>query len=158
MIDEEGFRHNVGIIVTNGSGRLLWARRYGTQNAWQFPQGGIGKDESAIAAMYRELKEELGLNAQDVELLAESKQWYEYRLPKRFQRRDDKQRCIGQRQKWFLLRLKSDDNAVKLDDSESPEFDRWRWVSYWFPLRQVIFFKRSVYKKVLQEFALVVFR
>ena len=153
MIDQDGFRRNVGIIVTNSQGRLLWARRYGSKNAWQFPQGGVSENESATDAMYRELQEELGLAAQHVEIIAESADWYPYRLPRRFQRRDDSQRCVGQKQKWFLLRLTSSDDHVRLDASEHPEFDIWRWVSYWYPLKQVIFFKRSVYRRVLREFS-----
>lgn len=153
MIDKDGFRANVGIIVMNSQGQLLWARRSGAQNAWQFPQGGICDNEAPLEAMYRELKEELGVDRSDVKLIAETKQWLRYRLPQRFQRRDEANRCIGQKQKWFLLELISDDSCVKLDTCEDPEFDRWRWVSYWFPLRQVIFFKRYVYRQALEEFA-----
>lgn len=153
MIDQDGFRRNVGIIVTNANGQLLWAKRFGSKNAWQFPQGGLNDGESATDAMYRELEEELGLLPADVALVAESADWYKYRLPKRFQRRDDTQRCIGQKQKWFLLRLTGGDDAVRLDACSHPEFDTWRWVSYWFPLKQVIFFKRAVYRRVLREFS-----
>lgn len=153
VIDKEGFRANVGIIVMNQRGQLLWARRFGAQNAWQFPQGGVRENELPIDAMYRELKEELGVDREGVRLIAESKQWLRYRLPQRFLRRDDQQRCIGQKQKWFLLELISDEASVKLDACDHPEFDRWRWVNYWFPLQQVIFFKRYVYRQVLEEFA-----
>ncbi|MCX7120644.1 MAG: RNA pyrophosphohydrolase [Gammaproteobacteria bacterium] len=155
MIDKEGFRANVGIIVANREGKLLWARRCNSQSAWQFPQGGINDDETPVDAMYRELKEELGLNRDHVKLLAESRGWLRYRLPQRFQRNDrniNVQRCIGQKQKWFLLALISDDSAVKLDDCPHPEFDLWKWVDYWFPLKQVIFFKRYVYRQALEEF------
>ena len=75
-----------------------------------------------------------------------------YRLPMRFRRRDDSEHCIGQKQKWFLLELIAQDQTVNLEASLPPEFDAWRWVDYWFPLRQVIFFKRAVYRKVLKEF------
>ena len=153
MIDSEGFRANVGIIVMNAQGQLLWARRFGSQNAWQFPQGGIRPEETPVEGMYRELTEELGITAADVAIIAETKDWVRYRLPQRFQRGDDPKRCIGQKQKWFLLKLLSDDSAVKLDLCSHPEFDTWRWVSYWFPLKQVIYFKRHVYRKVLQEFS-----
>ena len=153
MIDENGFRSNVGIIVVNMFGRLLLARRTGNQNAWQFPQGGIDDNETPEQAMFRELKEELGVNTTDVKVLAESKEWLHYRLPTNFQRPDDPDRCIGQKQKWFLLRLMSSDSAIHLDYSPKPEFDAWKWVTYWFPLKQVIFFKRHVYVKALREFA-----
>lgn len=153
MIDEEGYRLNVGIIVTNGEGKILWAKRIGSQNAWQFPQGGVKAGEAAVDAMYRELAEELGMQPTDVEIVAESKRWEKYRLPRRFQRKSAKPLCIGQKQKWFLLKRLGADACINLEASGTPEFDQWRWVSYWYPLKQVIFFKRRVYAKVLREFA-----
>ena len=153
MIDQDGFRANVGIIVMNHAGQLLWARRFGSQQAWQFPQGGVSENETPREAMYRELKEELGVNAGDVKLVAELTKWLRYRLPERFQRRDHHSpRCIGQKQKWFLLKLLGNDSCIKLDESEHPEFDQFQWVDYWFPLKHVIFFKRPVYRRVLEEF------
>lgn len=156
MIDKEGFRANVGIIVTNGQGKVLWAKRMGNQSAWQFPQGGILENETVMDAMYRELHEELGLRAHHVTVLAESKQWLRYHLPQRFQRIDNNVRCVGQKQKWFLLQLISNEACVKLDVSNHPEFERWRWVDYWYPIKHVIYFKRYVYRQALEEFAEIV--
>lgn len=150
MIDGDGFRPNVGIIVANDHGQVLWARRYG-HDAWQFPQGGIIDGESPEQAMYRELREEIGLEPQDVELLAQTKGWLRYRLPRRFIRNDKPPLCIGQKQRWFLLRLISDEAHIKLDIQKPAEFDRWQWVSYWYPLDQVVSFKREVYRKALKE-------
>ena len=82
MIDSEGFRANVGIIITNQRGQLLWAKRY-AQNAWQFPQGGLDEGETPKQAMYRELYEEVGLKPDDVKILKQSDEWYRYRLPER---------------------------------------------------------------------------
>src|SRR3990167_11009391 len=150
MVATKGFRDNVGIIITNDEKKLLLARRIGTQNAWQFPQGGVDTGESLQAAMYRELREELGIEPGNVQMIAESKHWLKYRLPVRFQRRDDDPalRCIGQNQKWFLLKLVGGNECVHLDASDHPEFDAWRWVSYWYPIKQVIYFKRYVYRQV----------
>ena len=103
MIDAQGFRANVGIILCNHDNHLLWARRIG-QNAWQFPQGGIGPEESAEAAMYRELQEEVGLEPDDVETLGVTKAWLKYRLPERFVRHEKTPLCIGQKQRWYLLK------------------------------------------------------
>lgn len=152
MIDEDGFRLNVGIILVNSKGQLLWARRIAPKNAWQFPQGGLRENETPKEAMYRELQEELGLLPQDVGIIAETKDWLAYHLPYRFRRYDSQPVCIGQKQKWFLLKLLSDESHIQLDNSENPEFDQWVWVSYWHPLEHVISFKRSVYKQVLHEF------
>ncbi len=150
MIDSEGFRPNVGIILVNSLGQVLWARRVG-QDAWQFPQGGIHPDETPEEAMYRELKEEIGLLPEDVELLAVTRGWLRYRLPKRMIRRHSLPMCVGQKQKWFLLRMLSHDSAVRIDLSAKPEFDGWQWVSYWYPLGQVVSFKREVYRKAMKE-------
>lgn len=151
MIDENGFRLNVGIILTNKSGELFWGRRLG-QEAWQFPQGGIHENESLEEALYRELHEEVGIKAEQVAMVAESRHWLSYRLPKRLVR-DGQPTCIGQKQKWFLLRLLGKDQEIQLDASIKPEFDHWRWVSYWYPLHQVVAFKKEVYRQALLEFA-----
>lgn len=152
MIDIEGYRPNVGIILSNDRGRLLWARRIG-QDAWQFPQGGIRCEETPEEALYRELNEELGLLPEHVEVMGNTRGWLRYRLPSRLIRHHDKPVCIGQKQVWYLLRLAADDSDVCLNLSERPEFDHWRWVSYWYPVRNVVPFKRRVYTRALRELA-----
>ena len=153
MIDHQGFRPNVGIVITNDHGRLLWARRVGGRDSWQFPQGGIHEGESAEEALFRELHEEVGLEADAVDVIASTRGWLRYRLPKRYLRQGQTPLCIGQKQKWYLLRMKASDDAVNLTLNEKPEFDHWRWVSYWYPLNQVIYFKREVYRRALLELA-----
>ena len=150
MIDAEGFRANVGIIICNKQGQVFWARRYG-QHSWQFPQGGIDQGEKPEQAMYRELHEEVGLKPTDVELLGVTRNWIRYRLPKRLIRSGTHPVCIGQKQKWFLLRLTCDDKDVDVLHSSHPEFDDWRWTSYWYPIRNVVSFKREVYRRALKE-------
>lgn len=140
-------------MLANDRGQLLWARRVGGHDAWQFPQGGISAGESPRDALYRELHEEVGLSRDAVEIMASTKGWLRYRLPRRYIREGKQPRCIGQKQKWFLLRLLEDDTAVKLDLNDKPEFDHWQWVSYWYPLNQVISFKREVYRRAMMELA-----
>lgn len=153
MIDSDGFRPNVGIVICNRKGQVLWARRI-RQNSWQFPQGGVDLGENPEEAMYRELYEELGLKRSDVKLLASSKFWHKYRLPKRLVRWNEKPVCIGQKQKWFLLSIVSNmQDHIEFDRKGHPEFDDWRWVSYWYPVRQVVAFKRDVYRRILTEFS-----
>lgn len=155
MIDFDGYRPNVGIVICNKAGQVLWAKRFG-QNSWQFPQGGINEGENIETAMYRELYEEVGLTKKDVRLLWASKYWLKYKLPKRLVRSDGSQPvCIGQKQRWFLLQLISNEEMIDLKATKSPEFDGWRWVSFWYPVRQVVSFKRDVYRKVMKEFASV---
>jgi len=154
VIDADGFRANVGIVLANDRGQVLWARRVGGRDAWQFPQGGIDSGESPEQALYRELHEEVGLSHDAVEVLGSTRGWLRYRLPRRFIRKGQKPLCIGQKQKWFLLRMLENDAAVQLDLNGKPEFDHWQWVSYWYPLDQVISFKREVYRKAMKELAL----
>ena len=158
MIDSRGYRSNVGIIVVNKDNKLLWARRCGRASAWQFPQGGVNEGETIQEAMFRELNEELGLKEKDVACIAVSRRWLVYTLPKHFRRYDKKPLCVGQKQRWFLLRLLSSDDSVKLDETNSPEFDRWKWVDYWEPLKEVISFKKQVYQDALKEFERLLFR
>lgn len=152
VIDLDGYRENVGIVLINDEGRLLWARRIG-QDAWQFPQGGICRDESPEQAMYRELREEVGLAPEDVMVLTRTRDWLRYQLPKHLIRRRSRPVCIGQKQVWYLLHLVADDRKVCLNACDQPEFDHWRWVDYWEPVRQVVSFKRKVYRRALEEFA-----
>ena len=152
VIDKQGFRLNVGIIVINDKNQLLWAQRY-NQQAWQFPQGGVQDNESLQDALYRELYEELGLKPENVEICDSTPTLLKYRLPPKLIRHEQKPLCIGQKQKWYLLKLISSDDTVNLGTSNKPEFDKWTWVSYWYPLRHVISFKREVYRKALLYFA-----
>ena len=155
MIDSDGYRANVGIILANDHGQLFWCRRTG-MDAWQFPQGGIKRHESAETAMYRELREETGLKPQDVRVLACTRGWLRYRLPKQFVRKRTYRTCIGQKQKWYLLQL-LDESKIRLDIARKPEFDHWRWVDFWHPAREVVAFKQQVYKKALRHFEPVLF-
>jgi len=149
-IDAQGFRANVGIVLMRDGGEVfLGGRRDG--RGWQFPQGGVLHSERPEAALYRELREEVGLEPSDVELVASTGHWLRYRLPKQYVRRRSSPLCIGQKQRWFLLRMLGDDSRLRFDTTDAPEFDDWRWVDYWAPVREVIYFKRAVYARALQE-------
>lgn len=150
QIDSEGYRSNVGIILANDAGKLLLGGRVGNKG-WQFPQGGMNAGESPEQAMFRELHEEVGLTDADVAVLGVTRDWLRYRLPDRFVRRGSRPLCIGQKQRWFVLRMLSQDERVCLDRAGKPEFDRWRWVDFWKPVNEVIYFKRRVYASALHE-------
>jgi putative (di)nucleoside polyphosphate hydrolase len=152
LIDADGFRANVGIVLIRDDRQVFLGERVGGRG-WQFPQGGIRWNERPEEALYRELQEEVGLEPQDVELVASTARWLRYRLPRQYVRKNSDPPCIGQKQRWFLLRLRSSEDRVRFDLTAEPEFDRWRWVDYWTPVREVIYFKRAVYVKALDELA-----
>ncbi len=149
MIDPDGYRPNVGIILMRSDGSVFWARRV-SRDGWQFPQGGMNTDETPIEAMYRELYEETGLQSHHVDVLGATPGWLRYRLPRRSIRTNSKPVCIGQKQVWFLLKLNADESQVCLDLTDTPEFDSWRWVDFWYPGDNVVHFKREVYVQALQ--------
>lgn len=152
FIDADGFRANVGIVLIRDDRQVFLGGRTGGRG-WQFPQGGVRRDEAPEEALFRELKEEIGLEPQDVELLAATRSWLRYRLPRQYVRRDSSPRCIGQKQRWFMLRLIGPEERLHFDATDEPEFESWRWVDYWTPVREVIYFKRAVYARALDELA-----
>jgi len=151
IIDESGYRMNVGIVLASPMKHLFWGRRIG-HDTWQFPQGGMNEHETPEETMYRELYEEVGLIAEDVTLIAETKEWLSYQLPDQYIRRNSTPLVVGQKQKWYLLELACSEQKIRLDLTSSPEFDSWRWVDYWHPTGEVIYFKRDVYRQALSEF------
>lgn len=149
MLDAQGFRLNVAIVLIDNEDRILLAKRF-KQNAWQLPQGGVNDNEDIVDALYRELQEEIGLNKEYVSIIGSTKYWLRYKIPLRM-RRETESLFIGQKQKWFLLRLITDESKIRCDLNAKPEFDAWKWVSYWYPLRVVIDFKKGVYRRALKE-------
>jgi putative (di)nucleoside polyphosphate hydrolase len=149
-IDAQGYRANVGIVLIRDGGDVFLGGR-SDGRGWQFPQGGVLPEESAEQALYRELREEVGLAPEDVEVLASTRNWLRYRLPRRYVRRRSRPLCIGQKQRWFLLRMLGSESRLRFDVGERPEFDSGRWVDYWSPVREVIYFKRTVYARALDE-------
>ena len=152
MLDREGFRPNVGIILLNQRNQVFWGKRIRT-HSWQFPQGGIDRGESPEQAMFRELHEEVGLQPEHVRIVARTRDWLRYEVPDRFIRRDARGFYKGQKQIWFLLQMLGRDCDMNLRATDHPEFDAWRWNDYWVPLDVVVEFKRGVYEMALTELA-----
>jgi putative (di)nucleoside polyphosphate hydrolase len=150
MLDREGFRPNVGIILVNQRNEVFWGKRI-REHSWQFPQGGIKRGETPEQAMFRELHEEVGLLPEHVVILGRTRDWLRYEVPKQWVRREWRATYRGQKQIWFLLRLVGRDSDVSLRATDHPEFDAWRWSDYWVPLDAVIEFKRDVYQRALHE-------
>jgi putative (di)nucleoside polyphosphate hydrolase len=157
MLDREGYRPNVGIVLLNSRNDVFWGKRVG-QHSWQFPQGGIAHGESPEQAMYRELHEEVGLLPEHVQIIGRTRDWLRYDVPEEYLRRQHATRVHraayrGQKQIWFLIRLIGLDTDIQLRATEHPEFDAWRWVPFWIQLDAVIGFKREVYQLALSELA-----
>lgn len=150
MLDRDGFRPNVGIILLNQRNQVFWGKRIRT-HSWQFPQGGIDRGETPEQAMFRELHEEVGLRPEHVRIVARTRDWLRYEVPERFIRRDARGYYRGQKQIWFLLQLTGHDWDLNLRATNHPEFDAWRWNDYWVPLDVVVEFKRGVYEMALTE-------
>lgn len=150
MLDREGFRPNVGIVLLNARNEVFWGKRL-REHSWQFPQGGIKFGETPVQAMYRELHEEVGLKPEHVKVIGRTRDWLRYEVPDRFIRREIRGHYRGQKQIWFLLRMVGRDCDICLRATNHPEFDAWRWNSYWVPLDAVIEFKRDVYHLALTE-------
>ena len=152
MLDRDGFRPNVGIILLNQKNQVFWGKRIRT-HSWQFPQGGIDRGETPEQAMYRELHEEVGLAPEHVRIIARTRDWLRYEVPDRYIRRDARGHYKGQKQIWYLLQLTGQDWNLNLRATNHPEFDAWRWNDYWVPLDVVVEFKRGVYEMALTELA-----
>ncbi|GAB3184784.1 RNA pyrophosphohydrolase [Hydrogenophaga aquatica] len=152
MLDRDGFRPNVGIILLNQKNQVFWGKRIRT-HSWQFPQGGIDRGETPEQAMFRELHEEIGLRPEHVSIVARTRDWLRYEVPDRYIRRDARGHYKGQKQIWYLLRLVGGDWNLNLRATNHPEFDAWRWNDYWVPLDVVVEFKRGVYEMALTELA-----
>ncbi|SIT42129.1 RNA pyrophosphohydrolase [Paraburkholderia piptadeniae] len=150
MLDREGFRPNVGIILLNARNEVFWGKRL-REHSWQFPQGGIKYGETPVQAMYRELHEETGLLPEHVKVIGRTRDWLRYEVPDKFIKREVRGHYRGQKQIWFLLRMIGRDCDICLRATDHPEFDAWRWNEYWVPLDCVIEFKRDVYQLALTE-------
>ena len=150
MLDRDGYRPNVGIIICNTQDKVFWGKRV-REHSWQFPQGGIKYGESPEQAMYRELMEEVGLKPEHVQILGRTRDWLRYDVPDHWVKREWRGSYRGQKQIWYLLRMVGRDTDVSLRASSHPEFDAWRWNDYWVDMDSVIEFKREVYKLALNE-------
>jgi len=143
-----GYRLNVAMIVLNKDNKVLFCKRRNTEN-WQFPQGGVDENENIESAMFRELNEEVGLERDNVAIKAVSQNLIYYDIPKNIRSRVLGGKFKGQAQKYFLLKLISGD--VDLNIENTPEFDKHSWVPFWYPLNQVVDFKKEAYRSALIE-------
>jgi putative (di)nucleoside polyphosphate hydrolase len=140
------FRAGVGIVVLDARGRALALERSAVRGGWQLPQGGIEGDEEPVDALWRELREETGLTADDVHVVAELPEWLGYELPAEYR---SPKTGLGQVHKWFLLRTQGDDPPVRTGTMPGAEFRAWRWVDLAELAEQTVAFRRPVYRRLV---------
>ena len=145
------YRPCAGVVLINDDGRVFAGQRIQMPGAWQMPQGGIDKGETARQAALRELVEETGISQDKVEVLEETSDWLYYDLPPEMVGKIWKGKYGGQRQKWVLMRFLGRDTDVRID-TEHPEFSEWCWIKADDLLENIVPFKRDVYAKVIAAF------
>jgi putative (di)nucleoside polyphosphate hydrolase len=144
------YRQGVGMMIINEQNKIFVGKRIDAKtNGWQMPQGGIDLGETPSSAALREMKEEIGSGKG--EIIAESKNWYSYKIPSfLISRLWDGQYC-GQRQKWFLIKFYGKDSDINIS-TKNAEFNQWRWVDFDNLLTDIIPFKLKLYQQVVEEF------
>ena len=144
------YRHSIGFMMIDARKRVFLGKRCWPKDSpyrFQMPQGGIEQGETPDQALFREMREEIGLTPDKVDVLAESKEWLTYELPKHMRTTID-----GNKQKWFLLYFKGDSKDFVFTNEKHPEFCGARWVQPKKVPYLVIPFKRKVYRQVLNDF------
>ena len=150
VIDREGFRPNVGIVVCNDRDQVLWGAA-STAAIPAVPAGWNASQRKPRAGHVPRTRGGGGSALKRWSCSDERRAGFITDCQKRFIRHSENPVCIGQKQIWFLLRLISEDSAVRLDAHDDPEFDHWRWVSYWYPVSAVVDFKQEVYRQALSQ-------
>lgn len=144
------FRPGVGMMIVDKENRVFVGKRVDSKtHGWQMPQGGIDIGETPSSAALREMEEEIGCRLGHI--IAESKNWYSYRVPDFLIPRLWDGKYCGQKQKWFLIRFTGTDEDINIK-TKHPEFDNWKWVNFDQLLADIIPFKLKLYKQVVKEF------
>ena len=147
-------RIGVGAIVLNSENKIFVGKRADNPiDKWQMPQGGVDKGENFISAMKRELKEETSI--QNIKILKQIDQWFEYELPKNLLGIIWKGKFRGQKQKWFVVRFIGDESEINLK-TKHPEFMEWKWVEIDELINVIVDFKKNVYKELIPEIKKIV--
>ena len=149
------YRHGVGLCLFNPQGLVLMAERRDRRGSWQMPQGGVQKYEEIKAAVFREMKEEIGTDK--AEILARVPEKLRYEFPDWLQYKGGifRGKYRGQEQDWFALRFLGQDSDINLDgehDAEDPEFVAWRWMPLADTPRLIVEFKRPLYERMVAVF------
>lgn len=147
------YRSGVGIILLNNQKHIFVGKRIdNNSDAWQMPQGGIDDNEDEDPAMFRELREETGISAENVRVIAKSDGYFYYNLPYKLQKKFWGGKYLGQKQRWYLLEFTGHESAINVDTPD-PEFSEWKWISKDDIVSRIVSFKRKLYEDVLKEFS-----
>ncbi|MCX2560140.1 RNA pyrophosphohydrolase [Acetobacter farinalis] len=154
------YRPNVAAMIFRKDGRILIARRMDqpgaggplSEGVWQCPQGGIDEGEDPKTAVFREVQEELGLDASLLHLLQEHPDWITYDLPEHLIGKALGGRFRGQTQKWFALAFNGTDADIRLDAHTPAEFDAFQWINLADLPFGNVGFKKPIYERLVQDF------
>jgi len=155
LADTLPYRPCVGVMLLNKQGKVWIGNRLAGEglpagNHWQMPQGGIDAGELPEHAAFRELNEEIGTDK--ARIIAESREWFSYDLPRELIGKALKGKYRGQEQKWFAMRFEGEDGDIDIMADEHQEFSEWRWADIDELIGLIVPFKRGVYEEVIAEF------
>lgn len=146
------YRSGVGVMLINREKKIFVGKRIdNNSDAWQMPQGGIDAGESEDEAMFRELKEETGIPDSSIRVLHKSQGHHYYNLPYKLQKKFWGGKYLGQKQRWYLAELISDEKVINIQ-TENPEFSDWKWISKDEIISAIVAFKRGLYEDIIKEF------
>lgn len=147
------YRSGVGIMLVNSSKKIFVGKRIDNHSdAWQMPQGGIDIGEEEDLAVFRELKEETGIEQFDVRILKKSQNHHYYNLPYNLQKKFWGGKYLGQKQRWYLAEFVGDDSKINVD-TRDPEFSEWKWIEKDGIIEAIVGFKKKLYRNIIQDFS-----
>ena len=147
------YRSGVGIMLINQKKEIFVGKRIDNHSdSWQMPQGGLDAGESEDEAMFRELKEETGIDDFSVKVLHKSQGYLYYNLPYKLQKKFWGGKYLGQKQRWYLAEFIGDESSISVQ-TEKPEFSDWKWIAPDNIVDAIVAFKRGLYEEVIGEFA-----
>jgi putative (di)nucleoside polyphosphate hydrolase len=147
------YRSGVGIMLINQKKQIFVGKRIDNKSdAWQMPQGGLDAAEEEDVAMFRELKEETGIDDFSIKVLKKSGSYYYYNLPYNLQKKFWGGKYLGQKQRWYLAEFVGDENLINVK-TQNPEFSTWKWISSGTIIQSIVGFKRDLYEEVISEFS-----
>lgn len=153
-LDRALYRPCVGAMMVNAAGRAFVGKRIDNKEGdwWQMPQGGVDDGENLHGALLRELGEETGVRAGNVQVVADLGRELFYDLPDALKGKLWGGKFIGQRQSWYLVRFTGSDSDIDLGAHEPPEFCEWKWVDPELLPDLIVPFKRTVYRTIVETF------